>query len=440
MSCFYSDRYVDASPHDPVSFSVVCRPAAGISLDRLCGWINRETLDDCLPTEETKTRVTQQLLALGFEVFGEPVPMNPGVSARGSVELFRSVFTVRLTKRIRHIKTEWSEYDVETIVLEKGSPEPSPSVIEGAIYIAMVEPPLPAAPRLPPDTPRFCLHLPGDVAQLLNASAVHRKGCTGAGVTVAVIDGGFANHPYYRENAYDIRRSAAPDSTGDPFVDDEPHGTEIIANLFACAPDVTLRAIKRGDNPVVSLLYAITTPPFPQVISLSWFYPEPGIVAIPPDRILLALMIELLVVVAGVTVVVAAGDGQLSTFPAMMQDVIAVGGIAIDEADKLTLGAASRFDSPIQRGRHVPDFCGISSQMILPTTPDAAEVMWHCGNGGTSSAAPQIAGVCALLLQKNPTLAPAQIKRKLHDHANPILGAVAPVEDYLLVDALKAWA
>ena len=69
---------------------------------------------------------------------------------------------------------------------------------------------------------------------------------------------------------------------------------------------------------------------------------------------------------------------------------------------------------------------------------------------GTSAAAPQLAGVCALLLQKHPTLTPAQVKAALRATATDVIAGssfmgqpAGPGIDNAtgagLVNALLAW-
>jgi hypothetical protein len=100
---------------------------------------------------------------------------------------------------------------------------------------------------------------------------------------------------------------------------------------------------------------------------------------------------------------------------------------------------------------------------MMPTTPDeyydglfaddddtAADDGWICASG-TSSAAPQVAGVAALLLQCNPSLSPAAVKAILQNTAldvtvgNSASGEPAGVgvdlaTGYGLVDAVAAMA
>jgi subtilisin family serine protease len=112
---------------------------------------------------------------------------------------------------------------------------------------------------------------------------------------------------------------------------------------------------------------------------------------------------------------------------------------------------ASAFQSKIYPGRNVPDFSGLvgmqphAAYIMLPIPPACAIDSEESkpsdglpGDGtttndgwgvfsGTSAAAPQLAGVCALLLQKNPGLTPADIKAFLRrtcrdvtqGHSNP---------------------
>jgi serine protease AprX len=323
---------------------------------------------------------------------------------------------------------------------------PSPYPLADALYVAVVERPLFMTPRIPPQTGGFDLHLPGDVAQLTGASAAHRlttpagDRATGNRVPVAIIDTGFARHPYYENHAYNVTRMAAFDASN-PDVDDEPHGTPIIANLFACAPDIKAYAIKHGTNPVLAIARALTLAPLPGVISLSWAYDltdDNGVpeTSLPNDLIPLRLAI-LVAVFSGVTVVAAGGNGQIA-FPAMMPEVIAVGGVALGPNDVLSKWPdSSSFTSAIYAGRTVPDLCGFASEMLRPIPPDANghPYDWDDAAGGTSSAAPQIAGICALLLQKNSTLTPQGILYALLETAKPVGTGTGKG----LVNALGAW-
>ena len=162
----------------------------------------------------------------------------------------------------------------------------------------------------------------------------------------------------------------------------------------------------------------------PRVISCSWGYHLPGVTTLPAPLVPLRLRI-LSAVAAGVTVVFSGGNGQVA-FPAMMPEVIAVGGTFANQALQLRASNyASSFTSLIFAGRRVPDFCGLvgmqpaATYIMLPIPegcaidtglggspqPGKDETATDDGWGvfsGTSAAAPQVAGICALLLQKRP--------------------------------------
>ena len=96
---------------------------------------------------------------------------------------------------------------------------------------------------------------------------------------------------------------------------------------------------------------------------------------------------------------------------------------------------ASSFDSSLYPGRHVPDLCGLTGNavkingatrapsLMLPVQPgsslDGISPSTGAGNdgwglfSGTSAACPQVAGVAALMLEKDPTLTPKEVKTKL---------------------------
>jgi serine protease AprX len=151
----------------------------------------------------------------------------------------------------------------------------------------------------------------------------------------------------------------------------------------------------------------------------------------------------------GITVCFSAGNGHAG-FPAMMPDVIAVGGVYAHEnldGDDFSLEAsdyASSFDSQIYPGRHVPDVCGLVGMkpraiyIMLPVEPGDQIDQGLGGNGypnkdetttddgwavisGTSAASPQVAGVCALLKQVQPGLSPTLIKSILRASARDVI-------------------
>src|SRR5262245_42291510 len=326
------EKFVPAAPDDLVSFSIVGRPKPGVSLDELLDRLTLSTLSEYTAPESTLTHVKHQLRSLGFEVFNLPSPV---VSARGPVNLFEKEFACTLTNMIRTTTKGDSTHTVQAIVLAPDSSEPSPDRIDGALLIAVVAPPQLAVPKTPPVSNNFSLHLPGDIAQLTGASATHRlttplgERATGSGVRVAVIDTGFAPHPYFDQHGYKITRLAAPD-THSPDVDAQRHGTKVIAALLACAPDVEAIGIKGGNNDVLAIDLAMTLPGL-RAISLSWVHNLVGKKTLPHR--LIPLWVRILVTIGtGVPVIAAAGNGQTS-FPAMMPEVIAVGGAAIDVDD-----------------------------------------------------------------------------------------------------------
>jgi subtilisin family serine protease len=263
---------------------------------------------------------------------------------------------------------------------------------------------------------------------------------------------------------------SAADAAPPPDRDTNGHGTGEAANIFACAPDAEVFGVKMGGNAVLSFDRAVALGA--KVISCSWGFHLPGVTALPAALVPLRLRI-LSAVASGAVVVFSAGNGHVA-FPGMMPEVVSVGGVYADNAGALRASNyASSFMSLIYPGRRVPDFCGLVGMqpravyICLPIPrgceidkdlggsafPNKDETATKDGWGlfsGTSAAAPQVAGICALLRQKRPGLSPAEIKAVLRATAvdvtagrsamgEPAGPGVDPATGSGLVDALRAW-
>ena len=139
------------------------------------------------------------------------------------------------------------------------------------------------------------------------------------------------------------------------------------------------------------------------------------------------------IVNAGTVIVVATGNGELTNgveAPANCSGVIAVTGHAIDgdlahyaNVDpQVALSAPGGGCGKLTFGTTCSDLSssnglGVYSTFNSGTTSPGADS--YLIGVGTSSAAPHVAGVAALLLSVNPTLTPAQIKSILQSSARP---------------------
>ena len=414
-----------AKPDDIVAFSVLCVPASGATLQELRRGLSLKTVRQFQPDEDTVRRVMERLWALGFDVVDGPGPV---VAAQGTVQRFAEVFNVKLVKRTitRRLPGSRRALREKSIGLSDRATIRSPAALPGALLVTVARPPKLTGTSIPPGISGRHMHLPGDIAQLMRASATHRRQlpdgdrATGGGVTVAVIDGGFADHPFLAEHDYRITKVPTVEAP-DPSKGGT-HGPAMLAGLFACAPDVEVLAVRYDQNPLAAL-NEVSNHDDARIVCMSWGYDHSGLDALmsDPDE-LLTLEIKILTMIAnGVTFVAAAGNEGAHNFPAMMPDVIAVGGVTIDVDDTLLAwSGASSFTSAIYAGRKVPDVCGIAALALLPFRESDAAPDWIPIPGGTSLATAQVAGIAALLLQKKPTLTPHQIRGHLMDTATDV--------------------
>lgn len=469
-----SDRELRATRGETVAFEVLCLPKSGASLQETMSELALETLDRSAPEERTVRDVARTLQTLGFRVFLDDACTS--VSAQGPYGLFERVFKTRLRKRQRTLKAGAREQTFDFFDTVQDAAEPSVANVPGALHVAIQRPPILFQSPLPPPTKYFHLRVPGDVALLTKASAIHRRAtpsgarATGAGVRVAMLDTGFHVHAYFQGHGYRLNPVLAADATAPASNDPHGHGTGEVANIFACAPDAEVSGVKMGANPVLSFDRALALSP--KVISCSWGYHLPGVTTLPAALVPLRLRI-LTAVASGVTVVFSAGNGHVG-FPGMMPEVISVGGVFADNAVALRASNyASSFMSLIYPGRRVPDFCSLVGMqpkaiyIVLPIPkgcvidgnlggapfPNKDETSTNDGWGvfsGTSAAAPQVAGICALLLQKKPSLTPKDVKAILRATATDVTVGMSAMGESAgpgvdnatgsgLVDSLRAW-
>lgn len=268
---------------------------------------------------------------------------------------------------------------------------------------------------------------------------------TGAGVTIAVVDSGIYPHPDLRARLVGwtdlVRGKSRP-------YDDNGHGTHVAGcaagdgsmsggRFRGMAPKALLVGVKvldkLGTGPLSRMLagidwviqnrrrYAI------RVLSLSLGAQAAGHVADDP----LAIAVER-AWQAGLTVVTAAGnagpEGGTIASPGNAPSVITVG--AMDDRasasrvdDKL---AAFSSRGPTVEGRMKPDLLapgvGITSlraprSLIDKQQPESRMGEWYATFSGTSMAAPIVAGLVALLLEKEPALDPNGVKARLMETA-----------------------
>jgi len=125
----------------------------------------------------------------------------------------------------------------------------------------------------------------------------------------------------------------------------------------------------------------------------------------------------------GIVVVAATGnDGGLPKYPAYL---------ARGASDFISVGASDENDGLKKRNPNIPNDWGSNNEadvtiaapgLRLVTT--AVNGAYDCSFSGTSSATPQVAGIVALLLAKEPALTAKEVKQRLRNSADKPVGLV----------------
>ncbi|SER31354.1 Serine protease, subtilisin family [Lentzea xinjiangensis] len=274
------------------------------------------------------------------------------------------------------------------------------------------------------------------VAQI-GAPAAHRRGITGEGVKVAIVDTGVdEKHPDLAG-----RQIAEKNFTDDPDATDKVgHGTHVGSTVASRGP------VYGGVAPGVQLIDAKVCVEFgcqeswildgmrwaaeqgAQVVNLSLGGRDT------PEIDPLEQAVNDLTAQYGALFVVAAGNAGLKgsvSSPSTAEAALSVG--AVDRDDEM-----APFSS---KGPRVGD-SGLKPEVTAPGVDIVAAATGtngeHIAASGTSMAAPHVAGAAALLRQQHPEWTPAQLKSALATTAKPAAGVSAFDQGAGRIDVAKA--
>ncbi|HEU4349073.1 MAG TPA: S8 family serine peptidase [Actinoplanes sp.] len=423
--------YAQASP----------RSVGGVSLFDVAQPVDAGSVLDFMSEQPVINEAEDRLRTAGFDVLQvSPTTIN----IAGPPALYEEYFGVTLEAQERPAVKSGGRAETATYVecLETDLPglvpvdrSPAAEVLEG---VALEEPVYFHESAFPVKPGYWHLSPPGDIAAAVNAERAHRGRTTGLGIKAVMVDSGWYRHPYFVQRGYRVAPVVLGPAAARPDDDEVGHGTGESANLLAVAPDADFGMVKI--NFVNSIgAFNVAAQMSPHIISCSWGSNVTGATLSAAQQALSAAIAT--AVSAGIVVVFSAGNGVGLGFPGQHPDVISAGGVMIEadgslHASNYTMGGVSRAFA----GRTVPDVSGLVGMrptamlIVLPVQPgdeldaNRAGGVFPTGDqtgpqdgwgvfSGTSAAAPQIAGVCALLKQAHGALTPAEVK--------DILGATA---------------
>lgn len=443
------------------------RSIGGVSMFEAQGQIRADRVTNFFSESEVVHAAVARLQEAGFDIL-QISPMT--INIAGTPAQYRRAFGTDIVSQDRPVIKEGARKDVAQFLdcpdssLSGLIPTQGTKFEDSVEGVALEEPRYyMAGPSMfAPLKSYWHLRLPGDVSLACNADRAHRAGITGKGITVAMCDSGWFKHPYFVGRGYNAAPVVLGPAATLPLKDESGHGTGESANIFANAPDISFMPVKMN--------FVNTTGAFntavglgPNIITCSWGSSTNGPLSA-ADQVLAAAIAA--AVASGIIVVFSAGNGHAG-FPGQHPDVISAGGVFMDSDETLTASNyASGFASVIYPGRNCPDVSGLVGMkpkaiyLMLPVEPgdEIDSTPWNAPppaaglqggtfpNGdettnsdgwgafsGTSAAAPQLAGVAALIKQACPGLTPAQVRNIMKTtardvttgHANSVPGGPA---------------
>ena len=410
------------------------RSVGGVSLFAAHQQINTATIGNFFSPQAVINTAVSRLQSAGFEVL-QITPTT--INIAGSIETYQQAFNTTIVAEERSVIKIFAQASTATFLDSPSTPLPGLIATTGTAFedvlegVAIEEPRYFMAPSMfPPLNAYWHLHVPAGVSLGCNADRAHRSGITGRGIRVAMCDSGWYKHPFFVGRGYRVAPVVLGPGAANPLADESGHGTGESANIFANAPDVELMPVKMNFvNTIGAFNAAVGLQP--HIITCSWGSHKPFGPLSAADQALAAAIAA--AVAAGIIVIFSAGNGHAG-FPGQHPDVISAGGVFMDVDESLQASNyASGFMSNIYANRRVPDLCGLVGMrpraiyIMLPLEPSDAIDNGNSGgahpNGdetvaddgwaafsGTSAAAPQLAGVAALIKQACPRLTPADVK------------------------------
>jgi len=434
----------EAGSVPPVVYAEASPRSIGTPLFATAAPVTRETVQQFHSEPGVTAEAVAQLQSEGFDV------LNVGdttITIGAPAETYQRVFQTQIVAEERETRKSRGRVEPATVLDSPDTPVPglidtsqSPlaELIEG-VAISKKAYPF-AISKLPPHKSYWYLDVPADVSLAMKADNAHRVGYTGKGVHVVMVDSGWFRHPFFTSRGYRSDPVVLGPGTTKPLKDEVGHGTGESANVFAVAPDASFTMVKTDFINLTGAFNAAVALG-PEIISCSWgFDIETGPLGAPEQALAAAVANA---VAQGIIVIFSAGNGHWG-FPGQHPDVISAGGAYLQplKAPEAT-EYASGFKSKIYPNRRVPDVCGLVGKppgaiyIMLPVEP-RDEIDQDLGGGqypngdetakndgwaafsGTSAAAPQLAGACALMKQAWPAMTPAQAKDILKTTARDV--------------------
>lgn len=271
--------------------------------------------------------------------------------------------------------------------------------------------------------------------EIVKAENVYRKGYTGKGVRIGLLDTGVFSHRDLQCNIVLFQDYINEKTLS---YDDNGHGTHIAGILSEMAPGAELLVFKildkRGNGTTEKALRALEWIHENhrkwniKLINFSMGY-SPNAKAVQQKRLIEKLE-ELWE--EGITIVTAAGNNgpkeNSITVPGVSRKVITVGSCDDEEMGKGSYG-----------GRGPTSCCIVKPEILAPGTNIRSFSLYdgqYVYKSGTSMAVPIVCGALALALEKNPNLKPVELKVLLYDSVSEKNKSFSPAWGILNVDNL----